>query len=74
VDSLARFGSAQQLHESGGAEIDVSELVDLWARLCLHIESQLSHLAVECDIPSYLATGMQSVESQIPLSDRYSSR
>ncbi len=66
VDSLARFGSAQPLHESEGAEIDVSELVELWTGLCLHIDSQLSKLAVECDIPSYLATGMQSVERQIP--------
>ncbi len=67
VDSLARFGNAQQLHENGDAEIHVSELVQLWASLCLHIDSQLSHLAVECNIPPYLANSMQSVESQIPL-------
>ena len=66
VDSLARFGSAQLLHETGDAEIDVSELVELWAGLCLHIDSQLSHLALECEIPPYLATGMQPVERQIP--------
>ena len=64
VDSLAWFGSAQQPQEAGGTEIDVSELVELWVRLYLHIDSQLSHLAVECDIPSYLVTGMESVESQ----------
>lgn len=67
VDSLARFESALQLHETGDAEIHVAELVELWAGLCLHIDSQLPHFAVECEIPSYLATGMQSVERQIPL-------
>lgn len=66
VDSLARFGTAQKWNEAEGAEIDVSELAELWAGLCLHIDSQLSDLAVECDIPSHLATSAQSVESQIP--------
>ena len=65
VESLARFGNVQQSHEPEGAVIDVSELVEQWAGLCLHIDSKLSSLAVVCNIPSYLATVNQSVAGLI---------
>ena len=65
VESLARFGNVQQSHEPEGAVIDVSELVEQWAGLCLHIDSKLSNLAEVCNIPSYLATVNQSVAGLI---------
>ena len=65
VESLARFGNVQQSHEPEGAVIDVSELVEQWAGLCLHIDSKLSSLAEVCNIPSYLATVNQSVAGLI---------
>jgi hypothetical protein len=66
VDSLARFEYMQQSHDSEDAVADISELVEQWAGLCLHIDSKLSSLASVCKIPSYLATVNQLVGSLIP--------
>jgi chemotaxis protein histidine kinase CheA/FixJ family two-component response regulator len=66
VDSLARFGNMQQSHDSEDAVIDISELVEQWVGLCLHIDSKLSSLASVCKIPSYLATVNKLVGSLIP--------